>query len=367
MIPYLDLKSVNAVHRQELQDVISRVLDSGWYVLGQQKQAFENSFAAYTGTRHAVGVGTGLDALALIIRAYKQLGALREGDEIIAPANTYIASLLAITESRLTPVLVEPDLRTCNIDPTLIEAHITPQTRAIMVVHLYGQVGYSDAIQEIADRRGLKIIEDSAQSAGAAYRGRKAGGLGDAGGISFYPSKNLGALGDAGAVTTNDDALAHMVRTLANYGSGKKYYNLYRGVNSRLDEMQAGILSVKLRYVDAENEMRRAIARRYRSEVKNAALVLPQAVTEEGHVWHIFALRTKERATFIEHMEDCGVETLIHYPVPPHEQPAYSEWNHMSFPITEEIHRTTVSIPLYPSMTDDIVTSVIDACNSYRA
>ena len=365
-IPFLDLKAINAGHRAELLAVLADALDSGWYILGERVQEFETRFSAYCDVAHTIGTGNGLDALTLIIRGYRELGVFAEGDEILVPSNTYIASILAVTENRLTPVLVEPDISTCNIDERLLEAHITSRTKGLLTVHLYGQVAYSAAIQTVAERHGLKIIEDAAQAAGAAYRGRKAGSLGHACGFSFYPTKNLGALGDAGAVTTSDPELAAIIHALRNYGSAEKYHNTYRGVNSRLDEIQAAVLSVKLNYLDAENEKRRRIARRYNEHIRNQRLILPVSPkSEEAHVWHLFALRTRERDAFMTHLADRGIGTLIHYPIPPHRQPAYPQWNGRSYPISEEIHRTIVSIPLSPVMTDEQIDAVIEACNSF--
>jgi dTDP-4-amino-4,6-dideoxygalactose transaminase len=366
MIPSLDLKSMNARMREEMLAAIARVVDSGWYIHGAEVKAFEQAFAQYCGVAETVGTGNGLDALILILRAYMEMGQFREGDEVLVPSNTYIATILAVTANRLNPVLVEPDIRTYQIDPQLLERHITSRTRAILVVHLYGQVGYSDEMRKIADRHGLKIIEDSAQSQGASYKGRKCGSLGDACGFSFYPSKNLGALGDAGAVTTNDKKLAEMIRALGNYGSRRKYYNLYKGMNSRLDELQAAILSVKLKYLDQENDERRALARRYLSGINNDALILPRTNgAAESNVWHLFPVRTAKRDLFQKYLLDRGIETLIHYPVPPHRQQAYAEWNGQSYPLSEEIHQTELSLPLYPAMKEEDVQAVIDACNDF--
>jgi dTDP-4-amino-4,6-dideoxygalactose transaminase len=366
MIPFFDLKSVNARHREELLHAVTDVVDSGWYILGEKLSNFEKEFSAYCGVSHTIGTGNGLDALTLIIHAYKELGIFAEGDEVLVPANTYIATILAITANRMVPVLVEPDIETYNIDARLLEEKITSRTKAILVVHLYGQIGYSENMQAIADRHGLKIIEDSAQAAGAAYKSKKTGSMGDAGGISFYPSKNLGALGDAGAVTTSDAQLADAVRAIANYGSRQKYHNLYKGVNSRLDEIQAAVLSVKLKYLDEENAQRRKIVQRYLDGIKNDVLILPHAENEESHVWHLFVVRTKARDSFQEYLREQGIETLIHYPVSPHHQPAYKEWNNRHYPITEEIHNTIISLPLYPGMPDESIERVISVCNSYH-
>ncbi|MBI2637203.1 MAG: DegT/DnrJ/EryC1/StrS family aminotransferase, partial [Parcubacteria group bacterium] len=298
MIPFMNLKDSNARHRDELIRALTSVVDSGRYILGERVASFEEEFAQYCGVSHAIGVGNGLDALTLIIRGYKELGVFKEGDEILVPANTYIATILAITENRLTPVLVEPDISTYNIDPNLLEGRITEKTRAILAVHLYGHVGYSEQMQKIADSHGLKIIEDAAQAHGASHQGRKTGSLGDAAGFSFYPAKNLGAFGDAGAITTNDGTLAETIRALRNYGGRKKYYNQYQGVNSRLDEIQAAVLSVKLKHLDEDNKKRREIAEQYLESIKNEALILPRAETRESHAWHLFVVRTKERDRF---------------------------------------------------------------------
>lgn len=365
MISFLNLKDTNAPYRQELIDAITEVIDSGWYILGEKVKSFERGFSEYCGVKETIGTGNGLDALSLIIRAYKEMRIFREGDEILVPANTFIATILAITENRLKPVLVEPDINTYNIDVNLLEEKITDKTRAVMVVHLYGLVGYSDKMREIADKHGLKIIEDSAQAHGAVYEGRKTGSLGHAAGFSFYPAKNLGALGDAGAVTTNDAKLADTIRALRNYGSNKKYENLYKGVNSRLDELQAAILSVKLKYLDEENEKRRKIAIEYLDGIKNKKLILPKTGDDKSHVWHLFVLRTEKRDEFARHLLDNGVETLIHYPIPPHKQKAYLEWNSQKYPITEEIHNTIISLPLSPVMTKEEAEKVIEACNSF--
>ncbi len=366
MIPFLEFAKINAPYKQELIDAVSDVIGTGHYILGEKVAEFERQFAAYCGTKYAIGVGNGLDALTLILRAYKELGVMSEGDEVLVPSNTYIATILAVTENRLVPILVEPDINTYNIDPILLEAKITPKTRAILVVHLYGHVGYSEETQTIADKYGLKIIEDSAQAHGAICQGRKTGNLGHASGFSLYPSKPLGAVGgDAGIVTTNDDELATTIQAIRNYGSEKKYHNRYRGVNSRLDEIQAAMLLVKLKHLDETNAYRRNIARRYRKEIINPKLILPNAENEESHVWHLFVTRTRERHAFQKHLADSGVGSLIHYPVPPHKQLAYKQWNSESYPIAEEIHDTVLSIPLHNLLTNAEVSVIIGACNSF--
>ena len=367
MIPFLEFARLNAPHKRELQDAVSGVIDAGHYILGEQVAEFEKQFAAYCGTSHAIGVGNGFDALSLIIRGYKELGLLGVGDEVIVPSNTYVASILAIAENDLVPVLVEPDPDTFNIDPALIEGRITPQTKAILVVHLYGQVAYSTQVQAIADKHGLKIIEDSAQAHGAVYQGRKTGNLGDASGFSLYPSKPLGAVGgDAGIVTTNDGRLAAVIRALRNYGSDVKYHNAYAGVNSRLDEIQAAMLLVKLQHLDAANSRRRAIAQRYCTEIKNPKLVLPAAKHDESHVWHLFVTRTADREAFRQHLAASGIGSLIHYPVPPHRQPALAALARDSYPISERIHETVLSLPLHHLLKVAEIEAVIGACNSFR-
>lgn len=366
MIPFLDLKGINLRHKDELMDVVSRVIDSGQYILGDQVRSFERAFAVYCGVTHTIGVGNGLDALTLIIRAYKEMGLFHEGDEILVPANTYIASILAITENRLTPILVEPDIHTYNIDCNRLEDSITNRTKAILTVHLYGRVSYCDKMRSIADKHGLKIIEDSAQAAGAEHEGRKVGSLGDAGGISFFPSKNLGALGDAGAITTADDQLAQLTTALRNYGSHEKYFNQYLGVNSRLDELQAAILLVKLRYLDQENDARRKIARRYLRSIDNRRITLPEDGADRSHVWHLFVVRVEDRNRFADYLRENGVGSMVHYPVPPHKQDAYADWRDRHYPITEEIHRTVISLPLNPSLSEADVNTIISVCNAYR-
>lgn len=366
MIPFLDLKNLNAPHRQELIDAITGVIDSGSYILGEKVKSFENEFSKYCGVKETIGAGNCLDALTLIIRAYKELNVFREGDEILVPANTYIATILSITENRLKPLLIEPNIGTYNIDVSLLEKNITNKTKAILTVHLYGRVGYSDEMQKIADKYGLKIIEDSAQAHGAVYRGKKTGALGDAAGFSFYPSKNLGALGDAGAVTTNNPELADIIRVLRNYGSHKKYYNSYAGTNSRLDELQAAVLSIKLKYLDRENNKRREMAKLYLDNIKNEKLVLPEPEIGLSNVWHLFVVRAKEREKLRRYLSDNGVETVIHYPIPPHKQKAFADWNKNSYPITEEIHDTIISLPLNPAMTKEEIFKVVEICNAFK-
>lgn len=366
MIPFLDLKAINAQHREELIAAATRVIDSGWYIQGQEVAAFEQEFAAYCGTKHCIGVANGLDALTLTLRAWKEMGRLKEGDEVIVPANTYIASILAITENRLTPVLVEPDEATFNLWPKNIEAAITPRTRVILPVHLYGQLADMPAIMEIAQRYNLLVLEDSAQAHGASINGRKAGNWGDASGFSFYPGKNLGALGDAGAITTNDTEYASIVRALCNYGSAKKYENIYQGVNSRLDEMQAALLRVKLAKLDEETMQRQTLAKVYLRLINNDAIALPSTQNESAHVFHLFVVRTDARAALHEYLKESDIHTLIHYPIPPHLQHAYSSWNDRSFSITEAMHREVLSLPLGPTMSERDVMIVADKINGWK-
>lgn len=365
-VRFLDLRQVNAAHAEGITSALAAVLDSGWYIRGEACQRFEAEFAAFCSADHCVGVGNGLDALTLVLLAWKELGAIRDGDEVIVPANTYIASILAIVQSGLTPVLVEPDEVTFNIDAQRIAAHVTPRTRVIMAVHLYGQCADMKPIMQIANERGLKVLEDAAQAHGARCRGVRTGALGHAGGFSFYPGKNLGALGDGGAVTTDDQELADCVRALGNYGSHRKYENLYQGCNSRLDEMQAAILSVKLKHLDADNQRRATIAARYLHEIANPAVRLPTVADYGAHVWHLFVVRVADRERFRNHLTSRGVETGVHYPIAPHKQRAFSHWNSLHLPITERIHKQVVSLPMSPVHSDDEIATVIDAVNDYR-
>lgn len=364
-IPFLDLKNINNQHRQELIEAATRVIDSGWYIRGQEVENFEKEFATYCGTQHCIGVANGLDALILVLRAWKELGKLKEGDEVIVPANTYIASILAITENRLKPVLVEPDINTYNIDPKLIEQAITPKTKAILAVHLYGQLADMPAILDIAQRNNLLVLEDAAQAHGASLNGRKAGNWGDAAGFSFYPGKNLGALGDAGAVTTNDEELAQAIRAISNYGSHKKYENLYQGVNSRLDEMQAALLCVKLQSLDKETEHRREIAEIYLTNIKNQSITLPPHV-QENHVWHLFVIRSQQRETLQSFLTEQGIQTLIHYPIPPHKQHSYRAWLTQSYPITETIHKQVLSLPISNIVQYSQAENIAEALNEFN-
>jgi dTDP-4-amino-4,6-dideoxygalactose transaminase len=365
MIPFLDLRAVNGQYADELAAAAKRVIDLGWYIHGEQHAAFESEFAAWNGNRHCLGVANGLDALTLTLRAWKELGMLKEGDEVMVPANTYIASVLAITENRLTPVLVEPDPQTYNLDPAGIEAALTARTKAILVVHLYGRIAPMPAIMEIARHRGLKVLEDCAQAHGASIHGRKCGTWGDAAGFSFYPGKNLGALGDGGAVTTDDDSIADVIKALRNYGSHKKYENLYQGPNSRLDEMQAAFLRIKLHHLDQENEVRRDIADSYLDGITHPAVRLPARTHREEQVWHLFVVRVSRRESIQQHLVEQGVQTQIHYPIPPHRQQAYPSLDRYSLPETEAIHREVLSLPLSPVMSPKDVDIVISAVNSW--
>ncbi len=365
MISFLDVKGINAQYRTEILEAMTRVFDQGTYILGKEVELFEQEFAAYCGSRHAIGVANGLDALILILQAYKELGVMVDGDEVIVPANTYIASILAISKAGMVPILVEPDIKTYNIDPLFIEQKITQRTKAILPVHLYGRPADMDPVLALARKYNLKVIEDAAQAHGAYYKGKRVGNLGDAAGFSFYPGKNLGAVGDGGAVTTSDDALADAIKALRNYGSHKKYYNLYKGYNSRLDELQAALLRVKLRHLDDENQRRNAVASRYSQEIVNARIVKPDVKTDGSQVWHLYVVRTPERERFQKYLLDNGVQTVIHYPVAPHHQPAYKEWHAMKFPVSELIHREVLSLPISPVMTGDQVSVVIKVVNAY--
>ena len=366
LIKFLDLKAINEQYRDEIDAAIQRVLDSGWYLLGQEGEALEQEFAAYCGVEHCLGLANGLDALILILMGYIELGLMREGDEVIVPANTYIASILAISRAGLKPVLVEPDERTYNLDPNLIEAAITERTRAILPVHLYGQCADMDPIKEIAKRHGLKVVEDAAQAHGATYKGRKAGSLGDAAGFSFYPGKNLGCLGDGGAVTTSDPKLAEAIRALRNYGSHQKYHNKYKGMNSRLDEIQAAILRVKLRHLDADTAKRRQVADYYFKNIPSSICHLPHVAPYGSHVFHLFVIRHPQRDALAKHLLEQGIQTVIHYPVPPHQQEAYPELYYLSLPTTEAIHREVLSLPISPVMELDEVRKVVEASNQTR-
>ena len=365
MINFLNLRKITQLHENELKEAVNRVVESGWYSLGNEVKIFESNYANFIGTNHCIGVGNGLDALRLILKAYIELGIMQEGDEVIVPANTYIASILAITENRLVPVLVEPDIDTYQIDDTKIESIITIRTKAIMIVHLYGQCAYNERIQELCKQYNLKLIEDNAQSQGCKYQDQITGSLGDAAGHSFYPGKNLGAFGDAGAVTTNDNQLADIVRSLANYGSSKKYVCDFQGLNSRLDEIQAAVLDVKLRYLNEDTERRRKVARYYIENIKHPDIKLPQVNDWDSHVFHLFPILTFRRNELQEYLINNDVETLIHYPIPPHKQNCYKELNHLTFLITEQIHNQELSLPISPVITIDEVIKVTTLINRW--
>lgn len=353
------------MHEDEINKAISDVVASGWYLNGTAVQRFEEHYRTYIGTQHCVSCGNGLDALHLILRAYKELEQLHDGDEIIVPANTYIATILAITENNLTPVLVEPDITTLEIDDNRIEAAITPRTRAIMLVHLYGRCAYTERIGNICKHHGIKLIEDNAQAHGCTYNGKLTGSLGDAAAHSFYPGKNLGALGDAGAVTTNDLELAKAVRTLGNYGSSRKYVFDYQGKNSRMDEIQAAVLDVKLKYLDEDNAHRKEIAHYFEQHIKNDRITIPAALNRDN-VYHIFPILCTERDRLQEYLKENGVQTMIHYPIPPHKQKSYKEWNALSFPITERIHREELSIPCNQTMSLNDAEQIVTLLNNFH-
>lgn len=368
-IPFLNLKAVNAQYQIEIEEACKKVINSGWYIHGDECKNFEKEFAQYCGTDFAIGVASGLDALVLILLAYKELGIFNEGDEVIVPSNTFIASILAISQNKLTPVLVEPDINSYLLDVTKIEEKITSKTKAIMPVHLYGQTCKMDKIRLIAKKHNLKVIEDAAQSHGAFFNDRRTGNLGDAGGFSFFPGKNLGALGDAGAVTTNDRELSQVIRALGNYGSIKKYENIFKGMNSRLDEIQAAILRVKLKYLDIEIKKRQKIAEFYLKNINNPLIVLPMnslEIPKKSCVWHLFVIRTNNRNKLQEYLHKEGIQTLIHYPIAPHKQVAYKEWNKMSFPISEKIHKQALSLPISGVQNIKDTQKIVEILNKYQ-
>lgn len=365
MISFLDLHKINLRFEPQFREVFQHFLDSGHYILGNSVSNFESAYATYCGTKHCIGVANGLDALRLILEGYKILGKLQPGDEVIVAANTYIATIIAIQQAGLTPVLVEAEKNTYTLDGEALKKAITPKTKVLMPVHLYGQIAAMDSLLAIANQYGLLVVEDAAQSHGASYGNYRSGGIGHAAGHSFYPSKNLGALGDGGAVTTNDDQLAAVVRKWRNYGTSSKYVNEYCGVNSRLDELQAAVLSVKLPHLDADNQVRRKVAQRYLTEIVNSKIILPVVPTLEAHVFHLFVVRTPQRDHLQSYLHNHGIDSLIHYPIPPHQQQAFQELNHLSFPVTEEIHQTVLSIPISPVLEDSEVSYIIDVINRY--
>ena len=385
MIKFLNLQKINAQYADELKQAATEVIDNGWYLLGKKLELFEKNLATFLGVKCAVGVSNGLDALRLIFRAYIEMGFMQKGDEVIVPANTYIATILAISDNGLKPILVEPDINTYNLDISLVEQHITKRTKAIMVVHLYGRVCWSEELEQIAKKHNLKIIEDNAQAIGAKWENKRTGALGDAAGNSFYPGKNLGALGDAGAVTTNDEKMAKTIRAIANYGSEKKYYNIYQGLNCRMDELQAAFLNIKLKYLDKENQRRREIARYYIENITNSDIILPfvnhqssiinhqspitnnqsSIINNQLNVWHLFVILTPKREQLQKYLNDKGIQTLIHYPLPPHKQKAYKEWNNFNFPITEKIHKEVLSLPISPALEIFEAEKVVNVINKY--
>lgn len=366
MIPFLDLKETNMPYQSEIDEAVLSVVRSGWYILGDQVKSFERAYAQYCGTANCIGVGNGLDAISLILKSYKELGVLKDGDEVLVPANTYIASILAVSSSGLVPVLVEPDINTYNIDPEKIGDKVTSRTKAILAVHLYGLVSPMNELKEIARKYNLKLIDDAAQAHGAAYYEQKVGSLCDATAFSFYPTKNLGALGDAGAVTTDDSELAAIVRALANYGTTSKYINKYKGENSRLDEIQAAVLAVKLKYLDKEVQARQNIASFYLRNIQNELIALPWVEQIEQHAFHLFVVRCHERDRLQQYLSDKGIRTEIHYPLPPHKQEAYKEWNSLSYPVSEKIADQIISLPLRISLKNEEVIRICSALNEFR-
>ena len=366
MIKFLDLQAVNAAYAAEIEEAVLRTTRSGWYLRGAETEKFEAAYAQYVGSKYAVACGNGLDALRLIFRAYMEMGLLREGDEVIVPANTYIASILSVTYNHLKPVFVEPDFGTLQIDDALIEQAITPRTRAILLVHLYGRCSYTERVGEICRRYNLLLIEDNAQAHGCAFQNKKTGSLGHAAGHSFYPGKNLGALGDAGCVTTDDAELAAIVRALGNYGSQHKYVFRYAGYNSRMDELHAAVLLAKLPHLEEENRHRATIAAMYYEGIFNPLVELPRRTEDVGNVYHIFPIFCEERDRLQQHLREYDIETLIHYPIPPHQQECYREYAHLSLPITEHIHRTELSLPIGPTMSEAEARQVIEAINAFK-
>ena len=365
MINYLSLQKVTALHESEITTAVNQVLHSGWYLQGEHIALFEKNYTQYIGTKYCVTCGNGLDALCLILRAYIELGLLKEGDEVIVPANTYIATILSITENHLIPILVEPDINTLEIDEQLIEQAITPRTRAIMLVHLYGRCAYTAFIGDICKRHNLLLLEDNAQAHGCHFGNKRTGSLGHATAHSFYPGKNLGALGDAGAVTTDNEQLAQTIRSLANYGSTRKYEFSFKGKNSRMDEIHAAVLNVKLPYLDKENQRRKQIAKAYLEGINNPQTTLIND-NDRDNVYHIFPILCPSRDRLQQYLKDNGIETMIHYPIPPHQQEAYKEWNEQHYPITEFIHQQELSLPCNPTMTDEEVYQIIDSINMYQ-
>jgi len=367
MIKFLDLQKINQQYAKELKEEASNVIDSGWYLLGENLKSFESSLTNFLGTKHAIGTGNGLDALKLIFRSYIEMGKMNEGDEIIVPANTYIASVLAITDNRLKPILIEPSIDTYNINIELIEKQITKKTKGILLVHLYGRICWDNKIEELAKKHNLIIIEDNAQAIGASWKDKKAGNLGDVAALSFYPGKNLGALGDAGAIVTNNNEIAKLSKALGNYGSLEKYMHEYKGVNSRMDEIQAAFLNIKLKYIEKENEQRRIIAKYYIDNIKNDSIILPSLPDNKlEHVWHLFVIRHHKRAELMQHLLKNEIQALIHYPIPIHKQKAYHYLNNMDLPITESLSDTIISLPISPYISEEEVDKVVESLNSFK-
>ena len=369
-VPFLSLKDITAKYADEIHEAVLRVIDSGWYLQGKENEAFERHYAEYIGTKYCIGCANGLDALIWIYRAYIELGIMQPSDEVIMPANTYIASILAITENGLKPVLVEPNPETLEIDDSLIEAAITPRTKSILIVHLYGRCAMTEKIAEMCKKYNLRLVEDNAQAQGCLWNGKRTGSIGDAAGHSFYPGKNLGALGDAGAVTTNDSELAAAIRALANYGSQRKYVFKYTGRNSRLDEIQAAILDVKLRQLDEDNHLRQQVAAHYYEHINNSLICLPKRIPDENNVYHLFPVLCERRDELQEYLKQNGIQTLIHYPIPPHKQECYAQecWNmpQLSLPITEQIHNQEISLPMGQCMTEEQVEFVVKIVNEFK-
>lgn len=366
-IPFLSLKDVTAKYAEEIREAVCRVVDSGWYLQGYENERFERHYADYIGTRYCIGCGNGLDALACIYRAYIELGIMYPGDEVIVPANTYIASILAITENGLKAVLVEPDPNTLELDENKVEEAVTARTRSILLVHLYGRCAYTDRIGQLCEKYHLHLVEDNAQAHGCKYRGKRTGSLGEAAGHSFYPGKNLGALGDGGAVTTDNKELAECIRVLANYGSQKKYVFKYRGRNSRLDEIQAAVLDVKLRHLDEDNRLRQQVAAFYYDNIDNQLVGMPERLPDENNVYHLFPVFAERRDEFQHYLETRGIQTLIHYPIPPHLQECYSgEWVNRLLPITERLAKQEISLPISQIMSAKELEKVVFAINLFK-
>lgn len=365
MVKLLDLQAITAMHGDEIKAAVNRVIDSGWFLQGNENKLFEENYAKYIGTKHCVAVANGLDALYLLMRGYKEMGLMQDGDEIIVPANTYIATIIAITRNNLVPVLVEPTWEHLEIDIDKIEAAITTKTKGVMIVHLYGRIAYNDKLGDICEKHGLKLMEDCAQSHGCAWKGVRTGALGDSAAHSFYPGKNLGALGDAGAVTTNDPKLADVIRALANYGSQKKYVFKYVGLNSRMAETDAAVLGVKLKYLDKDNQKRQELASYYYANINNPLITLPARIPNENNVYHQFPIFCERRDELQKYLSDKGIQTLIHYPIPSHKQECYKDWNNRSYPITEKIHSQELSIPMNQVVSMEEAKEVISVLNSF--